>query len=46
MEDDAKAERERRIKKNAELSLRLSRLPPSMEEHERKKKEKEEMLKF
>ena len=44
MEDDAKAEREKRIKKNAELSLRLSKLPPSLEEHERKKREKEQTL--
>mmetsp|Transcript_9389 Transcript_9389/g.14315 ORF Transcript_9389/g.14315 Transcript_9389/m.14315 type:complete len:545 (+) Transcript_9389:1809-3443(+) len=41
MVDDAKAERERRVKKNAELSLRLSKLPPRMEDYERRKREKE-----
>jgi hypothetical protein len=30
--------REQRIKRNAEISLSLSKLPPRMQEHEQKKK--------
>jgi hypothetical protein len=38
MVDKIEYEREIRIKKNAEVSLSLARLPPRMEEHEQKKK--------
>jgi len=38
MNDKIEYERELRIKKNAELSLSLARLPPRMEEYEKKKK--------
>jgi Uncharacterised protein family UPF0564 len=39
MVDKIEYEREIRVKKNAELSLALAKLPPRMEEYERKKKE-------
>jgi hypothetical protein len=38
MVDKVEYERGIRIKKNAEVSFSLSRLPPRMEEHEKKKK--------
>lgn len=38
MIDKREYEREIRIKKNAELSLSLAKLPPRMQEHEDKKK--------
>jgi hypothetical protein len=38
MVDKIEYERGLRIKKNAEISYSLSRLPPRMEEHEKKKK--------
>lgn len=38
MVDKIEYERAIRIKKNAELSYSLSKLPPRMEEHEKKKK--------
>jgi hypothetical protein len=38
--DDAEAERNKRIKKNSEISLKQSKLPPRMEAHEKKLKEK------
>lgn len=41
MVDKIEHERELRIKKNAELSYQLSRLPPRMEEHAKAKKEEE-----
>jgi hypothetical protein len=46
MVDKIEHEREQRIKKNAELSYQLSKLPPRMEEHEQSKKQKakEEMM--
>jgi len=34
--------REQRIKRNAEISLSLSKLPPRMQEHEMKKKVEQE----
>ena len=42
MVDDDEQERKRRIKSNAELSLRMSKLPPNMEAQERRKSEKKE----
>lgn len=38
MVDKIEYEREQRIKKNAELSYSLAKLPPRMEEYEQKKK--------
>jgi len=38
MNDKIEYERELRIKKNAELSLSLAKLPPRMEEYEKKRK--------
>ena len=38
MIDKIEYEREIRIKKNAEVSYSLAKLPPRMEEHERQKK--------
>jgi hypothetical protein len=38
MNDKIEYEREIRIRKNAELSLSLAKLPPRMQEHEEKKK--------
>lgn len=37
--DDAEAERERRVKSNAQQALSLSKLPPRMEAFEKRKKE-------
>lgn len=42
MVEDGENERERRIKKNAKVSLSLSRLPPRMELDEKKRAEKAE----
>lgn len=39
MVDSIEYERSLRIKKNAEVSYSLSRLPPRMEEHEKRKKQ-------
>jgi len=36
--DKIEYEREQRIKKNAELSYSLAKLPPRMEEYEKKRK--------
>jgi hypothetical protein len=41
MVDDDEKERHRRIRLNAELSLKMSHLPPNMEAQEKLKKEKE-----
>jgi hypothetical protein len=38
MIDKREYEREKRIKKNAEISLSMARLPPRMEEYEKHKK--------
>ena len=38
MTDKIEYDRQIRIKKNAELSLSMAKLPPRMEEHEQKKK--------
>ncbi len=40
--DDAEADRVKRIKKNSEIALKQSKLPPRMEAHEKKLKEKSE----
>jgi len=36
MVDEQENERDKRIRKNAEVSLTLSKLPPRMEAHEKK----------
>ena len=42
MVDDAENQREKRVKKNAELSLSLAKLPPRMEASEKFRKERAE----
>lgn len=41
MVDADENERDKRVKRNAELSLSLAKLPPRMEEAEKQRKEKE-----
>ena len=43
MMDDAENQREKRVKKNAEVALSLAKLPPRMEKAERLRKERETM---
>jgi hypothetical protein len=45
MVDDGENERDKRIRKNAEVSLSLSKLPPRMELDEKKRQEKAEEMK-
>jgi hypothetical protein len=44
MVDDAETERDRRVRKNAEVSLSLSKLPPRMAQDEIKRKQKAEVI--